>query len=244
MNMTKYSIDQLKTMASIAHRSGKYKGYDEPTIMQVYLASIGMGVDPNIGLNSGFNILHGKLSMGAPFMLALIRRAGHSVQVMEMSDEKCVVKGTRKDNGDYLVYTRTIRQAIEDGSANKPSWKGKEAVMLLWDCVRNIYRILFSDMGIAYDAEEMGSESAAQQGEVVGLSPASFELIPEPRNLDTLKANIEKVGLPVEELENCLEESASRKGKPVEQVIVEAQEPHLIEKFQKFYAEYLDKKAG
>lgn len=242
--MNKYSIDQLKTMASIAVRSGKYVGYDESTILNIYFSAIGLGIEPTLALNSGFNIIKGKLNMGAPFMLALIRRAGHSVQCLEMTATKCIVKGTRKDNGDSMTYEMTLAEAEAAGNAGKTTWKSNPKQMLYWDCIRNLYRMLFSDLGIAYDADEMNVDSPAQQHEVVGLSSGPIEMVPDTRNLETLKANIEKVGLPVEELENCLEESASRKGKPVEQVIVEAQEPHLIEKFQKFYAEYLDKKAG
>lgn len=148
----------MKDMASTAVKSGKYNlgDYNEATILNIFMTAKALKVDPMLALNGGFNIIKGKINMGAHFMAGLIRREGHSIQVLELSATKCVLLAKRKDNNDSLKYEMTIEEAHNAKLTGKDNWKNNPKQMLYCSAVRNVARILFSDIvGVSYDEDEM-----------------------------------------------------------------------------------------
>lgn len=156
-------MQTLKAMAAIAVNSGKYGNeYNESTILNIFYTAKSLGVDPMVALNGGFNIIKGKINMSAHFMAALARRKGHSIKVIEMTDKKCIIIGQRKDNGDSLKYEYTWEEAVRSGLTGKDNWRNNPKQMLYCGCVRNVFRILFSDIGIAYDKDEMNVDTSRE----------------------------------------------------------------------------------
>jgi hypothetical protein len=153
----------LKAMAGTALQSGKYgPEYNEATVLNIFMTAKALNVDPMLALNGGFNIIKGKINMGAHFMAGLIRRQGHSIQVVELSATKCVIIAKRKDNNDSLKYEMTIQEAECARLTGKDNWKSNPKQMLYCAAVRNVARILFSDIvGVAYDEDEMHAPLSA-----------------------------------------------------------------------------------
>lgn len=163
-NITKFEqqhkdLETLKAMAAVAVQSGKYSSdYNHATVLNIFMTARALGVDPMLALNGGFNIIKGKINMGAHFMVALARRAGHSIKVVEMTKQKCIIIARRKDNDDSIKYEMDWEEATQAGLTNKDNWQKNPKQMLYCGCVRNVFRMLFSDIAIPYDSDEMGSD--------------------------------------------------------------------------------------
>lgn len=192
-SITKYEqqnkdLETLRAMAAVAVRSGKYNSadYNEATVLNIFMTARALGVDPMLALNGGFNIIKGKINMAAHFMSALARRAGHSMKVIEMTDQKCTIIAKRKDNEDSLKYEMTMEEARLAGLTGKDNWNRMPKQMLYCACVRNIFRILFSDIAIPYDADEMNVDDQNHHLDCVGLAETTTELqdITEDNKID------------------------------------------------------------
>jgi RecT family len=241
----------LKTMAGVAINSGKYAAgdYNEATILNIFYTAKSLGIDPMVALNGGFNIIKGKINMSAHFMAALIRRKGHSLKVVEITDQKCVIIGQRKDNGDSLKYEYTMKEAALVGLSTKPNWQQMPKQMLYCACVRIVFRMLFSDLGIAYDADEMNEEVENEDHLNVEVSPPSnlahlqeVEVQPSSSGIELLKQKLE--GISLEYLEVYLKDIADRSGKSMQQVIESALHPQLFDRFKSGYEKEVAKRSS
>lgn len=264
-NITKYEHQQkdleiLKSMAAIALRSEKYEGYNEATILNVFLTARALGVDPMLALNGGFNIIKGKINMGAHFMVALARRAGHSLKVVEMTDQKCVIIAKRKDNDDSLKYDMTIAEAERAGLTGKQNWRTNPKQMLYCACVRNIFRILFCDIAIPYDADEMNVDDSFQPTEDIGLlniDPISIQAKIEAKvdsraneghlesndeftPFDQLKQHLESDGIPATRLEEWIKIRCQMKDEKPENIVMSCLGKEILPKFKTSFAKWLN----
>lgn len=260
-NITKFEyqkkdLDLLKSMAVIAIQSGKYEGYNEATVLNIFLTARALGVDPMLALNGGFNIIKGKINMGAHFMVALARRAGHSMKVIEMTDQKCIIIAKRKDNDDSLKYEMTMDEAANAGLTGKQNWKTNPKQMLYCACVRNVFRILFCDIAIPYDADEMNVEDKLEQPEDVGIMEMPKEAITidsKPLShqndvdvakshlnpLDELKTHLEAEDIPTDKLEEWIKLRCHTKNQPPEVIINTCLEKEVINTFKKSFKKWI-----
>lgn len=141
-------------------------------------------------------IIDGKASLSAELMVALIRRAGHSILEVERSAESCTVVGKRRDSGDEIEVTWTITQANNAGLLSKKNWQNYPEAMLWARAVSQLARMLFPDLiaGIGYTPDELGSDGrdsttvvyedvapSAEEGEVaVNAEEGEIIDVPEP----------------------------------------------------------------
>lgn len=265
-NITTYDeqnqdLQRLKEMAFIALKSGKYGAdFNESTILNIFLTAKALDVDPMLALNGGFNIIQGKINMGAHFMSALVRRQGHSIKVIEMTEQKCTIIAKRKDNDDSLKYEMTMKEASQAGLTGKKNWMSNPKQMLYCACVRNVFRILFSDIAIPYDADEMNVEEKLEQPEDVGLIngvPDNNLVIPtkiidsravsdvpeasESLNpLDELKNKMKADGLSSDRLEEWLKMRCEQKNQTLEQAIQICLVPETFGAFKKSFAKWIN----
>lgn len=255
----KKDLEILKSMAAIALRSEKYEGYNEATILNVFLTARALGVDPMLALNGGFNIIKGKINMGAHFMVALVRRAGHSMKVVEMTDQKCVIIAKRKDNDDSLKYEMTMAEASIAGLTNKQNWRTNPKQMLYCACVRNVFRILFCDIAIPYDADEMNVEDSLKQPEDIGFSDVEPVVIqarleaksdPEPKEVASegdpyqdaliiLDSELKADGIPSGRLPEWVKLRSQMKNEAPETIIQACLGKDILPKFKKSFAKWL-----
>lgn len=260
-NVTKYEqqhkdLETLRAMAAVAVRSGKYNAtdYNEATILNIFMTARALGVDPMLALNGGFNIIKGKINMGAHFMSALARRAGHSIKVVEMTAEKCVIIAKRKDNEDSIKYEMTMDEARAAGLTGKDNWRNNPKQMLYCGAIRNVFRILFSDIAIPYDADEMNVEDVLHQPDDVGVMDAPImtvqaatgEIIDSRPNkeapegsYESLREQLELEGIDPQRLEEWVKLRCQAKGEKPEVIIKACLAPEILPKFKSSYAKWL-----
>lgn len=149
------NLNHLKTLAKIASESKQYQDKSEMALLNLMMTAHDMGISPMKAINGGFYIVNGKVCMSTSLMSDRIRKAGHSVKIMAMTSQKCVISATRKDNGDTLNLEYTWEDAAAAGLTNSPTWKKYPKVMLYNRCMSTVARILFPDVvGNTYSEEE------------------------------------------------------------------------------------------
>lgn len=186
---TDHEMMVFHTMAEQAVESRMYKGIgDKSGVMMVMLAARELGISPMQALNGGINLIQGKVEISARMMSAMIRRAGHSMQIVESTDSICTLKGTRRDNGDTAVISYSISDAQKAGLVKAGgSWYKIPKDMLFARCMSRLARQLFSDViGIGY-----------VEGEIKPIA------IPEP--VEEIQ-NIEQPAIPIDILLGDLKE--------------------------------------
>jgi hypothetical protein len=133
-----------------------YRGKPANIILAA-LAGRPFGWDPTMSMRS-FHIIEGVPSMKPEIMLALIRRAGHSV-TGETSSTGATVVGRRADTGDEMSYSFTQADAQAAGLLGKTVWKQYAASMYWARALSQVARMLFPDvvLGAGYTPEEVGA---------------------------------------------------------------------------------------
>lgn len=111
-------------------------------------AEVGWGVMTSLQL---IHVVEGKPEISAEGMVALIRRAGHSI-TGQVSPEAATVKGRRGDNGDEMTFEFTQADAKRADLAGKQNWKRYPSAMLWARAVSQLGRMLFPDvlLGVSY----------------------------------------------------------------------------------------------
>lgn len=134
-----------------------------------------MGIGPMQALKH-VAIVDGKPSPSAELLCALVRKEGHSITAVELTDTKAVVKGKRANNDDEHTVTWTMDDAKRAGLANKNNWKNYPRAMLWARAVSELCRILFPDCtgGATHTPEELGADvdESGQPIEVASLVEA------------------------------------------------------------------------
>lgn len=187
-------FQMLQVIAKNAQDSGLYSGVGQQAkIFMVLLAARELGVSPMLALNGGIWNIQGKIEISARLMNGLIRRAGHSINIIRSDDEACILQGKRSD-GDSCEISFTKEDAIKAGLWGLNTWKKYPSDMLYNRCMSRLARRLFSDViGTAYCEGEI-----KEAKEVEKLEQAEYEVKPnitdlkEENKLD-LPKNDEKV---------------------------------------------------
>ena len=150
---SEHELMVFQTMAKSAIESKMYRGVGEQAgVMMIMLAARELGIPPCQALNGGLNIIQGKVEISARMMSALIRRAGHQIQVQKNDDSCCVLVGKRSDTGETLTASFTIEEAQKAGLV-KPGggWVKWPKDMCFARALSRLARQLFSDViGIGY----------------------------------------------------------------------------------------------
>lgn len=73
-----------------------------------------LGLDPFDALGSVY-VVHGRVGYYAEFMRRRILQAGHKLRIIESTDSRCVVEGTRQGESDAQRATFTAEQAKKAG---------------------------------------------------------------------------------------------------------------------------------
>ena len=150
---TEHELAVYATMAAQANNSKLYKHLgDESGIMMVMLMARELNIPPMMALNNGIRPIQGNLEISARLLTALIRRAGHVINVVQSTDELCVVEGIRKNNRERLTTSYSIEDA-KRASLIRPGggWVKNPRDMCFARAVSRLGRQLFSDViGIGY----------------------------------------------------------------------------------------------
>jgi hypothetical protein len=131
-----------------------------PDIVAAGLAGTAFGWDVMTSLRN-YHVIEGTASLRPEAMLALVRRAGHSVKIDykdTAGNRACVATGRRADNGDEHTSTFSDEDAQRAGLAGKKNWQQYQDAMLTWRAVSQLCRVLFPDvvLGAGYTPDEIG----------------------------------------------------------------------------------------
>jgi hypothetical protein len=131
-------------------------------IVAVGLAGQAYGWDLSTSMRC-YHVIEGTASLKPEAMLALVRRHGHSVQVVMSTGKngrEACAHGKRSDNGDEHTVVFSEADAKNAGLAGKKNWQQYLDSMLQWRAVSSLCRFLFPDvvLGAGYTPEEIGAD--------------------------------------------------------------------------------------
>lgn len=197
------------------------------------------GWDVMTAMRNG-HVIEGTFTIKPEAMLALVRRAGHSVNG-STSPTGAKVTGKRGDTGDEMSVEFTLDDAVRAGlctikdgksyarssSGKKLPWEQYPQAMCWARAVSQLCRMLFADvtLGLSYTPEELGAEVDAD-GEVVSAAPAIPAASNGPKtisqlNIDRLKERCGGMGISVVEVVRVATEG--RTDDPANVLITEVQ---------------------
>jgi hypothetical protein len=156
----------LEMMWKLAQRVGMtpfvpngLRGKNE-NVLACILTGHELGIGAMQALNS-INIIDGRPAISPELMRALVFQAGHTINVVENSEKKCVLEGIRSDTGAKATVTWSLDDAKRAGLANKKNWETYPRAMLLARATSELCRTIFPDIiaGMSYTPEEIQSIS-------------------------------------------------------------------------------------
>lgn len=142
-----------------------------PKVAAAILYGRELGLPPMTALGS-VNVIQGRASLYSETMRALIQAAGHELRVTEMTADRCVVKGRRMGEDEWVTCSYTMGEAQRSGDAQKnPNYKTRPAEMLLARASSRLAKMHFADVikGLASTEEvidETGSSAPAPVAQV------------------------------------------------------------------------------
>lgn len=136
-------------------------------ITAAILAGQELGLQPMATLRS-LDVIQGTPALRAHAMRGLVQSRGHSIQLVESTDTKCVMRGRRKGEEEWQEVTWTIEQAEQLGLLGKDQWKKQPKNMLVARCTGAICRLIASDVlhAMPYASEELGDDGFDQHSPV------------------------------------------------------------------------------
>lgn len=203
---SEHEMAVYQAIAKNAVESQMYRNVGkEAGVMMIMLAARELGIPPMQALNKGLQIIEGNVEISARMMNAMIRRAGHSIQIKESSSDKCVLSGRRCDNGDTATVVYSVGDAQQAGLIReKGGWKKSPTDMCFARAISRLARQLFPDViGIGYVEGEISGESTDNAREMHVEEQVEVEIQtlvpPEPPPLYTFLDQ-----LPAEEVDQWI----------------------------------------
>lgn len=115
-----------------------------------------LGLPPMASLRA-MDVIQGTPALRAHAMRGLVQSHGHSVQLVESSDTRCVMRGRRKGEGEWQTVEWTIGRAQRLGLTTRDQWRKQPQTMLVARATAEICRLIAADVLYAapYAAEEL-----------------------------------------------------------------------------------------
>jgi hypothetical protein len=162
-------------------------------VLGAIMAGRELGLGPIIAMNK-IDMIEGRPALSAEVMVALVRRAGHSIGGSS-TESHATAFGKRKDNGDEMRVEWSVGMAKRADLMRKKNWQRYPEAMLWARSVSQLCRQLFPDvlLGFAYTPDEI-TEGDFIEADVVEPSEAvKAQLHPhgsddEPEWIKTLRA--------------------------------------------------------
>lgn len=157
--------NELQAMESIADYAAKTSwfqtlgGKPGTTMIALYARELGLPVMQC--LFGGMKSVLGKIEISPVMMNAMIRKSGHKLETIEHTNEKCVLKGIRKDTGEEMIVSFSIEDAkrakiYKSGGA----WETYPKNMTYKSCLSNLAKWLFPDViGPSYVEGEIDEDN-------------------------------------------------------------------------------------
>lgn len=165
----------------------------------VAVAMIGreLGLSPMMAMQY-IHVIDGKPAMSAELMNAKVRTSGHRITLVELTVERCIIEGERRDTGEIQRAEFTMEDADRAELTKLPSsgkngnWQKVPKAMLWARTVSMLCRMLFPDViaGASYVPEELGAE-VDEDGVPLAADAPSTALPPEMARAATRPAEVD-----------------------------------------------------
>jgi hypothetical protein len=139
-------VNHIQKMCKSLMQTKHYAAMGEVAIFAISQKAKSIGLPLLDALNGGIYFVNGKTELASNTMNYLIRAAGHSIVKDPKSDKMiCILKGTRKDNGDTWTCSFSIEEAKKAG-IYKNTWEKYPEDMLFARALSRLGRQLFPDV--------------------------------------------------------------------------------------------------
>ncbi len=157
------SQDEMKTLTEMAKYANDSKFFGSlggvAGIMSIALYSRELGLPPMQCLMGGMHCIQGKIELSARMMNAMVRKAGHKIEIIESNSKICRLKGTRSDDGTSFPTSFTIEDAKTAGLVrDKTPWVTYPEQMLFSKCMKKLCTFFFADIIGASEEEGLSEE--------------------------------------------------------------------------------------
>ncbi len=217
--------DEMQTYERIADQASKSGFFGKlggtAGIFSIALYARELGQPPMQMLCGGMHNIMGKIEIAPVTMNAMIRKAGHVLQIIESSDTKCTIKGVRSDSKEEYTCTYSIDDAKRAGLFKAGSgWEKFPSDMLFARCLSRIARRLFPDViGPSYVEGEIKETAEVLEPKKSAEAKKDVEIVES--------APVEKAADPLDQLINPDD------AKMIEDSLVA--NPEILEKILKAY---------
>jgi hypothetical protein len=118
-------------------------------------------------------------------MRGLVQSKGHSVQLLDSDDKRCVMRGRRAGETEWQTVTWTIERAAKLGLTGKDQWRKQPQTMLEARATGTVCRLIASDVLFAmpYAAEELDGSMAPDGSALVAPRVTVEEILERPDSL-------------------------------------------------------------
>jgi len=176
-----HEIQVLQTMALSAAKSNFFKRLGSTEgVFTVMLMARELGIPPMQAITGGIHLIDGRPEISARQINALIRKAGHSMQIVENTNKTCKITGKRKDTGEEHTEEYSMDDAKLAGLAGRTNWRQHPKSMLFARCISQLGRFLFPDViGNAYVEGEISDEKAEPKVVAIGTPEPAEPVEPE-----------------------------------------------------------------
>lgn len=162
-------------------------------ITAAILAGQELGLQPMATLRS-MDVIQGTPALRAHAMRGLVQSHGHSVQVVESTDTRCVMRGRRAGEQEWQEVEWTLDRAAKLGLTGKDQWKKQPRTMLLARASGEICRLIAADVlyAMPYASEELDGQpdspappsTRVTAAELLGMPAPEPTAEPEPETAE------------------------------------------------------------
>jgi hypothetical protein len=175
------SVDYARKLSASDLLPKSYQGKPQNVLLAVEFGR-SLGLDPITAINMT-HVVQGKPTASAQLVNALVRRAGHKLQVRgDANTATCRI--IRNDDEFVFEVTWTMERAKTAGLLSNATWKSYPQAMLkaraITECARDACPEVLA--GISYTAEEVGGApevvaAQTEQPEVTLDEPVDGEIV-------------------------------------------------------------------
>lgn len=128
-------LRDLISFCDVMGNSPFYKRLGSGGVMSIILSAKELGLPMMACLNGGMYNIEGRVFLSAQLMNAMLLKNGHSIDLAELTDEKCTINFKRKGESKAYAYTYTFEEAKRAGYLGKNNWKAHLKDMLYCRCL-------------------------------------------------------------------------------------------------------------
>lgn len=162
--------EETTSMMTIADHAFNSKYFDKlggkSAIFTLMARAREIGMPLLEAVMGGLNIIQGKVEISPRAMNGMIRKAGHKLEIKECTNQRCLIKGTRKDTGEVLEVSFSVEDA-KRANIYKGAWITYPDDMCFKSALSKLARRLFPDIiSTSYVEGELSAESGKEGNRV------------------------------------------------------------------------------